>query len=494
MINAANIIAQLSDQIVSKNGKHNKISLTDITADSRAVLPGNLYICTDSKKNSLYCLQALEKGALAIVYAENLTGNPWDEYPHVFFLQIKNPKQIVGKLAKLFYPDIPRNIVTVTGTNGKTSVANIFQKLLNLAGNKAAAIGTLGVTIGDKNCFKLIENLTTLTSIELFKTLAKLKQQHHVDYVCFEASSIGIEQHRCDGIPIKAAVFTNFSQDHLDYHQTMQNYQCAKERLFLELLPKNAVAILNMALPFYQTLRQRILQQTQVKSFSILDNTADFFADAIVQTPKGNSFSLHYQQKTYNLSLPLIGEFQIENFLAAISLITSCEINIPNILAHTEKLTGIKGRMEYMGTSKLGGSIFIDYAHTPDALEKSLLSLKKIQKAKLYVLFGCGGDRDQLKRPIMGTVAANNADKVFITDDNPRNENPSIIRHNIIEGFIDKTKVIEIASRKSAIVKAIETLEKDDILLIAGKGHEEGQTIQGKVHPFSDQLEVKKCL
>ncbi|MBE6449437.1 MAG: UDP-N-acetylmuramoyl-L-alanyl-D-glutamate--2,6-diaminopimelate ligase [Alphaproteobacteria bacterium] len=453
--------------------------ITGIACDSRKVEKGNLFIAVNGNKESglSYIPEAISNGAVAI-----LTDTPVEAQIPVF--EVKNARQAMAKLASLFYQNYPENLLAVTGTNGKTSTVFFVREILEALGKNAASIGTLGVQSKNHHSYA---GMTTTDSITLSKDLQTLSE-NSVNYVALEASSHGLDQDRLSGLKFKAAAFTNLTRDHLDYHQNMENYLMAKMRLFTELTTQTAV--LNADIPEFTTI-QKICQQKglNVISYGKQGQQIRLINQKLYET--GQDLTLEVFGERYDVHLPVAGNFQGYNVLAAIGLVLSLNFAIPDVIMALSHLKSPAGRMELIAQTKTGATIFVDYAHTPDGLETALTSLKRQTKGKLYVVFGCGGNRDRGKRPIMGQIAAQLADYVIVTDDNPRFEDAAEIRSEIMQGC---PNAHPIADRAKAIYHAIRKLQKADCLLIAGKGHEEGQMINGFNHPFNDRIQALLAL
>lgn len=464
-----------------------------IESDSRLVKPGMIFVATSKQHSFAHCKQAIENGAVLIIARQELKAQL--DLSNTVFKDSENPSLDLAKLAAAYYSPLPQLNVAVTGTNGKSSVASLVKQIWQLSGNQSASIGTIGIETDVKLNSDLLDNipsLTTLDSLSFFKVLSVLKKAS-INHVVFEASSIGIDQYRCYELPLIAAGFTNITQDHLDYHGDMENYFVAKSKLFSEMLDPGKTAVLNKNCAYSQRLEKISSNRKQhIVTYGLDNAEADLNASIARIDSHSINFNLKADSKLYqDLKLPLAGAFQVENFLCALGLTIASGLDLEKILEFLPLLKSVKGRMEYTASIN-DADIFVDYAHTPDALERSLISLRKHTAGNLWVLFGCGGNRDALKRPIMGKVACLYADRVIITDDNPRFENADMIRKNILSGC--DIKAFEMADRKQAILYAVQQLKKGDTLLVAGKGHETGQIIAGVTTPFDDSLEVKAAV
>jgi UDP-N-acetylmuramoyl-L-alanyl-D-glutamate--2,6-diaminopimelate ligase len=450
--------------------------ITGITADSRSVVEGSVFVAVSGAKADglRFVPDAIAKGA-SVVISDQLV--PEGLPQGTIFLTVKDPRRMLALIAQRFAPGLPKTIVAVTGTAGKSSVAEFARQIFAFCGHRAASIGTIGI-VTDKGAD--YGSLTTPDPVTLHQSLDQLSADG-ITHVAMEASSHGIDQRRLDGVPLAAAAFTNLGRDHLDYHPTIEDYLEAKIRLFDALLQPGGFAVINADGDRSADVIAACLKRNH-RIFStgrngldlkLLENTPRNFAQSLV---------IEYESKKHKLVLPLTGDFQVENALVAagLALVTGCEIK--DVVSAMRKLQGVKGRLELVG--RVGKApVFVDYAHKPEALQHVLQTLKPSTSGKLVVVFGCGGDRDKGKRPIMGQIAARFADKVIVTDDNPRSETPSDIRAAILDAA---PGAIEIGDRAEAIRHAIDHLTKDDALVIAGKGHETGQIIKGEVLPFSD--------
>lgn len=388
-----------------------------------------------------------------------------------------NPRLERSKAARARYPRQPETVVAVTGTNGKTSVVAFARQFFQADGRKTASIGTLGI-LSDVP-LSMTTPTHTLTSpdpLVLHEALDACVDAG-ITAAALEASSHGLDQRRLDSVDLTAAAFTNFSHEHLDYHKTMDAYFEAKKRLFTELLPPTAPAILNASDPqvraFGATLTRPVLW------YGV--GAGDFGIESVTPTPQGMDATLRLEGQTVHTSLSLLGGFQVENILCALGLARAGGVSLETCIETLDHLQGIPGRLEKVGTTPAGGLVFVDYAHKPQALETILHVLRAHTSGNLGVVFGCGGDRDQEKRPLMGQIADTLADFVIVTDDNPRSENPDEIRRAI------GSNGLNIGDRAQAIERGINMLEKGDILVIAGKGHEEGQIFADLTLPFSDR-------
>lgn len=454
------------------------VEINGLSADSRDVRPGYLFAAIPgmSVDGRNYIDAAIAAGASAILAPDGT--EPPAANKNIPLITNANPRRRLAHMAARFFGQQPENVVAVTGTNGKTSVVHFVQQLWTLIGVKAASLGTLGV-MGP--ALPKGGSLTTPDPVALHKTLSELKA-YQFDHLCMEASSHGIDQNRLDGVRIKAAAFTNLSRDHLDYHQTFDAYRETKLRLFRDLLSKGGTIVANAETNEVDSLRW-IANERALDIITYGLNTGDICVESRSLTPNGWSLTLRVFDELYKTELSLPGAFQIANVLAAVGLLHACGANIPDLIAQLPKLHGVPGRMQHVDTTTQGATVYVDYAHTPDALDTVLQSIRPHTVNKLVVIFGCGGDRDRGKRPQMGTIACNLADRVIVTDDNPRGENSAMIRSEIMATCTGAT---EIADREQAIKTAVRALGPGDTLVIAGKGHETSQIVGNTVHPFDD--------
>src|SRR5262249_31198185 len=428
-----------------------------------------------------FARQAADAGAVAVA-AEQRPGGLAEA---VAFVGVKNARRVLALVAARVFPHQPQTIAAVTGTSGKTSVAAFTRQIWGTLGYQAASIGTVGV-VSPKG--EQYGSLTTPDPVDLHRMLDLLANER-VTHLALEASSHGLDQRRLDGVRIAAGAFTNLSRDHLDYHPTIEAYLAAKLRLFEDLIVPDGTAVINVddcyAGRVMEAAKKRKLRIISVgehgEDIKLAAGSIDGFAQVVTVVHVG---------RTYKVRLPLVGAFQVQNAAVAAGLAIATGAEPTRVFAALERLAGAKGRLELAGRHN-GAPIFIDYAHKPDALKKALESLRPYARGKLIVVLGAGGDRDTGKRPIMGRIAVENADRVIVTDDNPRSENPGAIRAAILAGA---KGAAEIGDRAEAIRTAIAGLAAGDVLLIAGKGHEAGQIIGDRVLPFSDHEAVAVAL
>ena len=473
------MLAKLVGNDVALPEAAGSLLISGLTEDSRKVEPGFVFAALPGTKvdGSAYIDQAFERGA-SVVIAHG--GSSYSGSGLV--IETANPRQLFACMAARFFGKQPDLTVAVTGTNGKTSVAAFVRQIWLAMGFRAASIGTIGV-VGPSGMEHLAH--TTPDPVQLQRLLAKLAEDH-VGHLVLEASSHGLAQYRLDGIRFAAAAFTNLTRDHLDYHATLEDYLNAKMRLFEELLPAGAPAVINADTPFSSEVTARA-KAKGLKIFSVGKLGVELKLLSSRRDGFGQQLELQGPLKTHSVYLPLVGDFQASNALVAAGLVLATGGEETLVMHALESLQGAKGRLDLVGKSRTGASIFVDYAHTPDALENAITALRPYTDGKLVVVFGCGGDRDKGKRPQMGAIAAKYADRVIVTDDNPRSEDPKVIRAEILAACPGAE---EIGDRAKAIVVGVDELAAGDVLLVAGKGHEEGQTTGSKVIPFSDHQAV----
>jgi UDP-N-acetylmuramoyl-L-alanyl-D-glutamate--2,6-diaminopimelate ligase len=452
---------------------------TGLTSDSRKVKPGYLFAAlagsrTDGAK---FVADAVARGATAVLGAPALADAV--TALGVRFIPDENPRAGLARRAAAFYSAQPDIVAAVTGTKGKSSIVAFLREIWTALGKPAASLGTVGV-IGPKGEMPLSH--TTPDPVEIHQLLAQLKADG-VEHLALEASSHGLDQHRLDGVVIAAGGFTNITRDHMDYHATFDDYLAAKLRLFADLVRDGGVAVVNADAEHAEkfcaaaTARGLTLITVGHKGETIhLDRRED--------QGGAQALTLRHAGKIYHVLLPQAGAFQASNALVAAGIAIGLGENADKVFKALEHLKGAPGRMEKVAFSKDRAPIYVDYAHTPDSLEKVLEALRPHTANRLHVVFGCGGDRDKGKRPLMGAAAVKLADDVIVTDDNPRTEDAATIRAEILAAAPGAR---EIGDRAEAIRAAVSDLKAGDVLIIAGKGHETGQYIKGEVHPFSDR-------
>jgi UDP-N-acetylmuramoyl-L-alanyl-D-glutamate--2,6-diaminopimelate ligase len=494
----------------------------------------------------MFAEEAIKRGAVAVVFEQSSPrlrgelegGGPTVTLPHewgkeVPVIEVANARLALAQIAAVFYPEQPKHIVGITGTNGKTSTAEFYRQLWEADGKASASMGTLGLKYSDLDAaaphpnplpegegsardahangaetmntlslgrgqgegkgVDILKNfpqgLTSADAVLLHQTLHALAQQS-IQHVAIECSSHGLHQHRLDGVQFEAAAFTNLTHDHLDYHHDMNEYFAAKARLFTELTLRSNLAVINADDPY----GEQLIVRCRTDNMNVLDYGMQAQAIRLQQIhphADGLRLQLMIQGKTYDVQLSIYGAFQAQNLAAAIGLAMASGMEAERAIELLPKLSGVRGRMERAGVHPNGVPIFVDYAHTPDALKNVLLSLREHTIGKLHMVFGCGGDRDAAKRPVMGAIAAQYADQVIVTDDNPRSEDPAAIRAAIMAAVPNAR---EIGDRGEAIVAAIQQVAPNDVLIIAGKGHETYQIIGDRRYDFDDARIIKEAL
>ena len=424
---------------------------------------------------------AIKKGATIIISNQNFEGIK----KNTLFIKSSNVRKSLSEFACRLYKNKPKNIIAVTGTNGKSSVADFYYQILRLNKKRVASIGTLGIK--NNNRVKKVSN-TTIDPITLNEVLNKLKKEK-INDVILEASSHGLKQNRLDGLKFKTGIFTNLSHDHLDYHKTLNEYLKSKLYLFEKLLIKNGNIITDLDIPEYKRIKEIALKK-KINIETISNKNSNLKIISHNYQNEKQIIKIKYNKNIYEFETRLIGKIQVKNILMAIIAATKSNLSFKKIINTIVDLKPVSGRLEQIGNIKNNAKVILDYAHTPDALEVSLKSLKdQFKNKKISIVFGCGGDRDKAKRPMMGKIVNQYCDRVYLTDDNPRHENPKIIR-NSIRKKINKSKIYEISSRASAIKKAILDLNTGDILIVAGKGHENIQEYKKIKKLFSDKHQI----
>lgn len=461
--------------------------ITGVTADSRKVKPGFLFAALPGSNvdGAVFAAKAVEAGAAAVIADQDLNLS-------VPTVVCRDPRRGYALAAANFWGRQPQTCVAVTGTNGKTSVANFCRQMFAGAGHASASMGTLGVTVsrpGEADLQVTPPGLTTPDAGDVAELLMHISRLG-VTHFAMEASSHGIDQRRLDGVRLSAAGFLNLSQDHLDYHQTMDAYMKAKLRLFEQLMPRGATAVLNAdneAFPFFAA--ASVVSGQRVMSVGETGQALKLMERSLL--PDGQRLKIRADGRMWDVRLPLVGAFQASNALVAAGLCRAAGLSFEETFAGLERLNGAPGRLQRVGAGPRGGEAYVDYAHTPDGLETVLSALRPHVRGRLIVVFGAGGDRDKGKRPLMGEAAARLADVAIVTDDNPRSEVPATIRAEVLAGARGAK---EIGDRREAIRAAAAMLEDGDILVVAGKGHEQGQIVAGVTHPFDDVEETAKAL
>ncbi len=470
------------------------IIVAGLTMDSRLVRPGFLFAAMPGEKSDGhdYIDQAIENGAVAILAlpGTNLPASAGG----IELIEDPNPRRRFARMASKFYGRQPENTAMITGTNGKTSTANFVRQLWLHAGHQSASIGTLGTDAPQLNWSSknADQSLTTPDAVTLHSEISELAHAG-VTHLAMEASSHGLDQYRLDGVTTKIAAFTNLSRDHMNYHGSMGAYFNAKARLFREVMAPNGTAVINADSDYAPRLED-ICHQYNHRTIMFGKKGRDITLLSQQPTMTGQKIEINVFGDPYEIELPVAGSFQAMNALCALGIVLAAEEDPKNFIHYIDglkHLQNVAGRMELVTCLENSAQVYVDYAHTPDALETILKSLRPHTQNKLHVLFGAGGDRDSGKRPMMGKIADKLADKVIVTDDNPRTENSEKIRAEIIAKC---PNALEIGDRREAIKTAIDQLKPGDILVVAGKGHEKGQIIGQTILPFDDATEIRKAV
>jgi UDP-N-acetylmuramoyl-L-alanyl-D-glutamate--2,6-diaminopimelate ligase len=468
-------------------GKAGDEIVTGFALDHRKVAPGTIFGAFKGARvnGEDYIEAAIAAGAIATV------ARPEASVKGVLHVADANPRRAFAALAARYFAPFPATTVAITGTNGKTSTAELARQLWQAAGHRAASIGTLGVTTGYDSVSPRdgTGGLTTPDVVTFLATMAGLAREG-ISHTAFEASSHGLDQYRTEGLPVTAAAFTNLSRDHLDYHGTMEAYFAAKTRLMSDVVDAGGHAVIwaddgDWSARMIAAARQRGLTLLTVgetgETLKLIKRTP---------TALGQDLVIEAGGQTYKIALPLIGAYQAANALVSAGLVIATGGDIKQTLGNLARVSGVRGRLERAVITRSGAAVYVDYAHTPDAIIAACAALRPHVTGRLIIVFGAGGDRDAGKRPLMGEAAAAHADVVVVTDDNPRSENPAAIRASILSATPGGQ---EIADRRRAIAAAITMALAGDIVLIAGKGHEQGQTVGDRVLPFDDVTVAREC-
>ncbi|QSR15935.1 UDP-N-acetylmuramoyl-L-alanyl-D-glutamate--2,6-diaminopimelate ligase [Novosphingobium sp. KA1] len=455
------------------------VNVTGFAIDHRKVAPGTVFGAFKGARfnGEDYIAAAIEAGAVAIV------ASPEARVEGAIHFAADEPRHLFARLAAPFYQPVPETLVAVTGTNGKTSTVELTRQIWRMAGHRAASIGTLGITTSDET---VSTGLTTPDIVTFLANLTGLAREG-VSHVAYEASSHGLSQYRIEGPRVAAGAFTNLSRDHLDYHADMDDYFAAKMRLFDEVVVDGGTAVI-WADDEWSAKAIARAEQRGLKVFTVGANGTSIRLSGRTPGGLGQKLQLEHDGKSRVLELPLIGAYQAANALVAAGLVLATGGDAHTTFDALKRLVTVRGRLERAAISPVGAPVYVDYAHTPDALEAAIAALRPHVEGRLIVVFGAGGDRDQGKRPEMGKVAAEGADLAIVTDDNPRGEDPAAIRAMVLAGMDGKGR--EIGDRREAIRAAVAEARRGDIVLVAGKGHEQGQIIGSgdtvRVLPFDD--------
>jgi UDP-N-acetylmuramoyl-L-alanyl-D-glutamate--2,6-diaminopimelate ligase len=455
--------------------------VTGFALDHRKVARGNVFGAFRGGRfnGEDFIGEAVSRGAVAVV------ARPEAAVEGAVHLEADEPRKLFADLAARYFAPYPNTVVAVTGTNGKTSTVELTRQLWRMAGHRSASIGTLGVTTADD---QVKTGLTTPDIVTYLSNMAGLKRMG-ISHVAYEASSHGLDQYRAEGVPVRAAAFTNLSRDHLDYHSDMDAYFEAKMRLFDEVVEADGTAVVWTG----DAKSAEVIDRARRRGLKLITvgpggETIDLVSRQ--STPLGQQLVLRHESKEHKFSLPLIGAYQMNNVLTAAGLVLATGGEWAATLSAMSRVSPVRGRLERAVISRAGAPVYVDYAHTPDAIQAAIEALRPHVEGRLITVLGAGGDRDEGKRPEMGAVAARMSDVVIVTDDNPRTEDPAAIRSAVLGGAPQAT---EIGDRRDAIAAAIAMAKAGDIVLVAGKGHEQGQIVGDQVLPFDDVTVAREC-
>ncbi len=458
-----------------------EITVTGFAIDHRKIAPGTIFGAFQGTafNGEDFIEEAVAAGAIAIV------ARPEAHVSGALHIVDDVPRRAFANLAARYFRPFPQHIAAVTGTNGKTSTAELTRQLWRMAGHNAASIGTLGITTASDQAKT---GLTTPDIVTFLSNMSGLEREG-ISHAIFEGSSHGLSQYRSEGVPVSVAAFTNLSRDHLDYHGSMEDYFEAKMRLFDEVVDENGTAVVWADDEWSDQVIARV-KKREMRLITVGEKGKGIELVSRQPTQLGQTLELRIQGNVSKVKLPLIGAYQASNILVAAGIVMASGGDVDDVLGHMARLQPVRGRLERAVITKSGAPVYVDYAHTPDGLKAAIAALRPHTKGKLITVFGAGGDRDKGKRPEMGAIAVADSDIAIVTDDNPRSEDPGLIRADIMAGA---PGAHDISDRRYAIAFAIEHAEPDDIVLIAGKGHEQGQIIMGRVLPFDDVEVAREC-
>ncbi|MEP2989559.1 MAG: UDP-N-acetylmuramoyl-L-alanyl-D-glutamate--2,6-diaminopimelate ligase [Parasphingorhabdus sp.] len=455
--------------------------VTGFAIDHRKIASGNIFGAFRGAKfnGEDFIEEAVDAGAIAIV------AHPDAKVNDAIHIADDEPRRIFALMAARFFVPVPQYVAAVTGTNGKTSISEMTRQIWRMAGLNSASIGTLGVTTADQ---QVKTGLTTPDIVTFLSNMSGLAREG-VSHAIFEASSHGLSQYRTEGLPVQVAAFTNLSRDHLDYHGDMDSYFEAKMRLFDEVVDPQGTAVIWAD----DSWSDKVIERAQIRGLKIVtvgEQGETLHLVSRVPTQLGQILTIKVDGNTHCVTLPLIGAYQAANILCAAGIALNTGGEIEDIIDHVQRMQPVKGRLERAVITKAGAPVYVDYAHTPDGLRAAIAALRPHVNGALITIFGAGGDRDKGKRPEMGSVASELSDRVIVTDDNPRGEDPVAIRASIMA---EASGAEEIGDRREAIAKAVDMAGADDIILLAGKGHEQGQIIGDRIIPFDDVEVAREC-
>lgn len=472
---------RLGNVLSDLEGPAAEYNVTGFAIDHRKVAPGSIFGAFQGERfnGEDYISDAITSGAVAVVARPNV------KVVGAYHIAAENPRHEFARIAASFFRPVPAHIAAITGTNGKTSTVELARQLWRMAGYNAASIGTLGITTSGE---QTKTGLTTPDIVTFLSNISGLAREG-VTHVAFEASSHGLDQYRSEGILVEVGAFTNLSRDHLDYHGDMDTYFEAKMRLFDEVVDDNGTAVI-WADDAYSDKAIARAKKRALRIITVGQNGEGITLLSRQPSQLGQDIELRVQGEVMKLKLPLIGAYQASNALMAAGVVIATGGIAEDVVGHMARLQPVRGRLERACISRSGAPVYVDYAHTPDALHAAITAMRPHSKGRIILVFGAGGDRDKGKRPEMGMIAVAEADVVIVTDDNPRSEDPSVIRSEILKGAAG---AVEIGDRRSAILHAIIIAQSDDIVLIAGKGHEQGQIIGERILPFDDVEVAREC-
>ena len=473
---------RLNSLVPGLDGDAGEQNITGFAIDHRKIAPGNIFgAFRGTKFNGENFIEAAVKaGAIAIV------AHPEAQVEGAVHIADDEPRRLFAQMAARYFTPTPAHVAAVTGTNGKTSIAELTRQLWRMDGFNSASIGTLGVTTADD---QVKTGLTTPDIVTFLSNMSGLAREG-VSHAIFEASSHGLSQYRIEGLPVQVGAFTNLSRDHLDYHGDMDSYFEAKMRLFDEVVGSDGAAVVWADDDPWS---EKVIKHATDRGLELLTvGERGETLRLVSQTPThlGQVLMVKAQDKTHRIALPLIGAYQAANILCAAGIVMATGGQLENIFDHMQRVQPVRGRMERAVITRAGAPVYVDYAHTPEALRAAIQALLPHVSGRLITVFGAGGDRDKGKRPEMGRIAIEMSDHVIVTDDNPRSEEPATIRAEILAGA---TGAEDVADRRAAIAKAIGMAGPQDIILLAGKGHEQGQIVGDRIIPFDDVDVAREC-
>ena len=473
---------RLNSLVPGLEGDAGEQSITGFAIDHRKIAPGNIFGAFRGAKfnGEEFIEAAVAAGAIAIVAL------PDARVEGAVHIADEEPRRLFAQMAARYFTPTPTHVAAVTGTNGKTSTAELTRQLWRMDGYNSASIGTLGVTTADD---QVKTGLTTPDIVTFLSNMSGLAREG-VSHAIFEASSHGLSQYRTEGLPVQVGAFTNLSRDHLDYHGDMDSYFEAKMRLFDEVVWSNGTAVIWADDDPWSAKAIKRATDRGLELFTVGEKGSTLQLVSQTPTHLGQVLMVKAQGKTHRIALPLIGAYQAANILCAAAIVLATGGQLENIFDHMQRVQPVRGRMERAVITRAGAPVYVDYAHTPDALRAAIEALRPHVTGRLITVFGAGGDRDKGKRPEMGRIAVEMSDHVIVTDDNPRSEDPATIRAEILAGA---TGAEDVADRRAAIAKAIEMAGSQDIILLAGKGHEQGQIVGDRVIPFDDVEVAREC-